>query len=89
LLQQKKEVVGEQHPDTLTSMSNLASTSLDQRQLNKVEKLEVQVLELRKEVLGKGHPDILTAINNLAITYLSQGRDEDASKLCANIEQND
>lgn len=76
-----KRVLGEEHPDMLTSMSNLASTYSSQGQWKEAEVLEVQVMETRKRVLGEKHPDTLTSMNNLALTYSSQGRWKEAEVL--------
>ena len=50
----EQEVLGEEHPDTLTSMANLASTYRNQGRWKEAEKLEVQVMETRKTKLGAG-----------------------------------
>lgn len=80
-VESSKRVLGEEHPDTLTSMSNLASTYSSQGQWKEAEVLEVQVTETRKRVLGEEHPDTLTSMNNLALTYSSQGRWKEAEVL--------
>ncbi|KAF1923465.1 kinesin light chain [Didymella exigua CBS 183.55] len=76
-----KRVLGDEHPDTLTSMANLASTYRNQGQWSEAEKLEVQVMETRKRVLGDKHPNTLTSMANLAATYRNQGRWNEAKKL--------
>jgi Tetratricopeptide repeat len=43
-------LLGAEHPDTLTSMANLASTYSDQGRWKEAEDLEVQVIETRKRV---------------------------------------
>ena len=66
--------VGERHPDTLTSMANLAfmygqlGRSAEQLTLNE------KVLKLSHEVLGERHPSTLTSMANLAATYGALGR---------------
>ena len=77
----QKKVLGMEHHSTLQSMQHLADTYTTQGQLEKAEKLQVQVLKLRRRVLGAEHPDTLTSINNLASTYQAQGRWEEAEKL--------
>jgi tetratricopeptide (TPR) repeat protein len=77
----RRELLGEEHPDTLTSMSNLASTYADQGRWKEAESLEVQVMEARKRVLGEEHPDTLTSMANLALTYSDQGRWKEAESL--------
>ncbi|KAK3374696.1 hypothetical protein B0H63DRAFT_452540 [Podospora didyma] len=77
----QEEVLGSDHPDTLTSIGNLASTYLYQGRWEAAEKLGVQVMEIRKTKLGADHPSTLTSMANLASTYRSQGRWEEAEKL--------
>ena len=69
VLEIRKRVLGEEHPNTLTSMGNLASTYADQGRWKEAEELGVQGLEARKRVLGEEHSDTLTSIANLASTY--------------------
>ncbi|KAF1346346.1 kinesin light chain 3 [Lizonia empirigonia] len=80
-----KRVLGDEHPDTLTSMANLAATYRNQGRWNEAEKLEVQVMETRKRVLGDEHPDMLTSMANLAATYRNQGRWNEAEKLFVQV----
>ena len=70
----RKEVLGEKHPDTLTSMNNLANVYKFQGRYDKVEPLYVKTLALRKEVFGEKHHDTLNSMNNLADLYQSTGR---------------
>ena len=50
LLETRKRVLGADHPNTLTSMSNLASTYRQQGRWKEAEELEVPLLETRKKV---------------------------------------
>ena len=61
-----ERVLGVEHPDTLTSMANLALAFWNQRRWNEAEELEVQVMETEKRVLGAEHPSTLTSMANLA-----------------------
>lgn len=70
----RKRVLGEEHPSTLISKANLASTFSKQGRWKEAEKLEVQVTETTKRVLREEHPDTLTGMANLALTYKNQGR---------------
>ncbi|CBF85153.1 hypothetical protein AN1580.2 [Aspergillus nidulans FGSC A4] len=81
VLETRKAVLGPEHPDTLSSMANLASTYWNQGRWNEAEKLGLQVLETRKAVLGPEHPDTLSSMANLASTYWNQGRWNEAEKL--------
>ncbi|KAN0070808.1 hypothetical protein V8E54_010973, partial [Elaphomyces granulatus] len=59
-METSKTVLGPEHPSTLCSMNNLASTYRNQGRWTEAEKLHVQVMVTRKTVLGPGHPDTLT-----------------------------
>jgi tetratricopeptide (TPR) repeat protein len=74
-------VLGQEHPNTLTSMANLASTYRNQGRWKEAEDLEVLVMETMKRVLGQEHPDTLTSMANLASTYRNQGRWKEAEEL--------
>ncbi|KAF1967610.1 kinesin light chain [Bimuria novae-zelandiae CBS 107.79] len=76
-------VLGEEHPDTLTSMANLASTYRNQGRWKEAEELFEQVMETSSRVLGEEHPSTLTSMSNLASTYRNQGRWKEAEELQA------
>jgi Tetratricopeptide repeat len=59
-------VLGQDHPSTLTSMANLASTYRNQGRWKEAEDLQKQELEICLRVLGEEHPDTLISIENLA-----------------------
>ncbi|KAF8165745.1 hypothetical protein B0H34DRAFT_251302 [Crassisporium funariophilum] len=75
VLDMRKKGLGDEHPDTLTSMGNLATT------LEDGEELQMQVLEIRKRTLGDEHPDTLISMGNLAATYSKQGDWDKAEEL--------
>ena len=77
----RKTKLGTDDRDTLTSMSNLASTYSNQGRWEEAEKLGLQVMETCKTKLGADHPNTLTSMGNLAHTWKSQGRAPDAIKL--------
>jgi tetratricopeptide (TPR) repeat protein len=74
-------LLGPEHPYTLTSLGNLASTYHNQGRWAEAEALNVQVMETHKRVLGVEHPDTLRSMGNLASTYGSQGRWAEAEAL--------
>lgn len=76
-----ERVLGREHPDTLTSMNNLALTLDYQGKHEEAEKINRQTLEISERVLGKEHPDTLTSMHNLASTLSDQGKDKEAEKL--------
>jgi Tetratricopeptide repeat len=77
----EKEGAWEEHPDTLTSMANLASTYRNQGRWKEAEELEVQLMKTSKRVLGAEHPNTLTSMANLASTYRKQDRWKEAEEL--------
>ncbi|KAI0810007.1 P-loop containing nucleoside triphosphate hydrolase protein [Xylaria sp. FL0064] len=77
----RKTVLGPNHPSTLTSMANLASTYWNQGRWKEAESLEVQVMETRKTVLGPDHPSTLISMANLAFTWKSQSHNANAVQL--------
>ena len=81
VLDMRKRVLDSEHPDTLTSMANLASTYKNQGRWKEAEELEVLVSDMRKRVLDSEHPDTLTSMVNLASTYRNQGRWKEAEEL--------
>ncbi|KAF8961379.1 hypothetical protein BDZ97DRAFT_1208591 [Flammula alnicola] len=81
VMEKRKQLLGDDHPQTLASMANLASTYRNQGRWNDAEVLEVVAMEKRKRVLGDDHPDTLTIMANLATTYSDQGCWKDAEAL--------
>ncbi len=74
-------MLGEEHPSTLTSTADLASTFSNQGRWKGAKLLFVQVKETSSRVLGEEHPNTLTSMANLASTY--QGRWEEAEEIQA------
>jgi hypothetical protein len=70
----RKKKLGVDHPDTLTSIANLASTFWNQGRWDAAEELDMQVMKTRKKKLSVDHPSTLTSMANLASTYQNQGR---------------
>ena len=81
VMETKKKELGAEHPSTLETMHNLASTYRNQGRWKEAEELDVQVIETRKRILGAEHPDTLTSMANLAHTWKCQGRHTEALKL--------
>ncbi|KAJ7836483.1 hypothetical protein B0H14DRAFT_2589699 [Mycena olivaceomarginata] len=67
VLEEQKQLLGTDHPDTLWAMTNLDATY---RQLGS-----------GKQLLGADHPDTLRAMGNLAGTYGQLGRYKEAEPL--------
>jgi tetratricopeptide (TPR) repeat protein len=81
VMETRKRVLGDKHPDTLTSMNNLALTYADQGRWDEAEELQKKVMKTRKRVLGDEHPNTLSSISNLTSTYADQGRWGEAEEL--------
>jgi tetratricopeptide (TPR) repeat protein len=77
----RERVSGEDHPDTLLSMANLAATYRKQGRPSDAEELFLAVVEVKKRVYGEKHRSTLTSMNGLASTYADQGRWKDAEEL--------
>lgn len=76
-----KEVLEAEHPETLSSMDNLAWMYKNLNRSGEAEELEVQVSKAREKALGREHPDTLVSMGNLAITLKHQHHLEQALSL--------
>ena len=76
MLEARQRIFGEEHPDTLTAISNLAGTLSAMGDLPGARALEEKVLEARQRILGEEHPDTLNTMDRLAV-YLEQVGDID------------
>ncbi len=73
-LEKRRRVLGEEHPDTLDSISNMGSLLQSQGKLVQAEPYFREALEKRRRVLGEEHPETLTAINNMGGLLEAQGK---------------
>jgi tetratricopeptide (TPR) repeat protein len=87
VMQRSKRVLGGEHPDTLNSMHNLASTYSNQGRWKEAVELRMQVVQMKKRMLGDEHPDTLKSMSNLAPTLRSQGRWKEAEELQLQVMQ--
>ena len=60
-METRKRVLGEEHPDTLTSVNNLAFTWKRQGQNAKAVDLMGECVYLRTRILGANHPNTLSS----------------------------
>jgi eukaryotic-like serine/threonine-protein kinase len=74
-------VLGEEHPETLVSMSGVAVVYQAQGKYAQAEALESKVLEVQRRVLGEEHLYTLNTMNHLASMYAEQGQIEQAQAL--------
>jgi hypothetical protein len=66
VMESRKRVLGEDHPDTLTTMGNLALTYNSQGRWKEAEELGLHVMEARKRVLGEDHPHTIASVHDLS-----------------------
>lgn len=69
----REKVLGLEHPDTATSLDNLAGLLRDQGDLAGARTLLTRAREIREKVLGPEHPHTATSVNNLAGLLQAQG----------------
>ena len=76
-----EDILGPDHPDTLTVRNNLACVYRSVGRFGEAIELFERVLAERERVLGPDHPDTLGVRNNLAVAYYSVGRLDEAIEL--------
>ncbi|KAG8854496.1 hypothetical protein FRB91_003453, partial [Serendipita sp. 411] len=76
-----KSTLGARHPDTITTMYNLAWILLSCGRLEEAERMQREVLALQNEILGQHHPNTIAAMHDLASTLKSRGQLEEAERM--------
>ena len=64
-MEMTKRVLGHEHPDTLTSMKNLAFTWKGQNRDEEALTLMKHCIQLQKKILGPGHPFTMSTLTIL------------------------
>ena len=72
---------GSEHPNTATSLNNLAELYRAQGRYGEAEPLMKRALASDEKALGPNHTDVGTDLNNLALLHYAQGRYTDAEPL--------
>jgi tetratricopeptide (TPR) repeat protein len=80
-LQTRESKLGKTHPETLTTMNNLALVLESQGKYTEAETINLQTLKLKEEVLGKTHPETLMTMGNLAGVLEKQGKYAEAETM--------
>jgi hypothetical protein len=62
----RRDKFGDDHPDTLTSATNLAGNLWWLGEYQRARALDEDTLTRRRRILGEDHPDTLTSDHNLA-----------------------
>jgi eukaryotic-like serine/threonine-protein kinase len=81
----KRRVLGEEHPDTLITMSNLAAVYEDQGKYAQAEPLQLRVLETRRRVLGEDHPSTLLSMQRLGRLYRRERKYSQAESIVSEV----
>ena len=81
VLNARKKILGEDHPETILAMENLASTYSNLGKYTEAEKAQIQVLDAKNKIVGEEHPDTLIAMGGLASIYSHQGKYTKAEEL--------
>ena len=74
-------LLGPDHPDVASSVTNLARLYVDLGRYADAEPLLKRALAIWEKALGSDHPDVALSLNNLAVLYSNQGRYVDAELL--------
>ncbi|KAJ7107926.1 hypothetical protein C8R44DRAFT_986984, partial [Mycena epipterygia] len=76
-----KQLLGEENPETILTMSNLAEIYKQLGQLKEAAELLERVMKKQKQVLGDDHLHTLLTMNNLVHTYFELSRFQEAKEL--------
>ena len=80
-LEGREKVLGLEHPDTLTSVSQLGSALLKQGKYDEAEAMHRRDLEGLEKVLGLEHPNTLASVYYLAFLFHQRQHYSTAVKL--------
>ncbi len=76
---------GQDHPDTLKSMHNLANSYVALNRPADALRLREETLAIQKRVLPPDHPNTLQSMHNLANSYYALNRSADALRLFGEV----
>jgi non-specific serine/threonine protein kinase/serine/threonine-protein kinase len=80
-LELRRELLGEDDPDTLTAADHEGSVLHAQGKLEESEAYFRRALEGRSRVLGPDHPDTISSLNNLALLLQDAGKLPESEQL--------
>ncbi|KAJ7484211.1 hypothetical protein FB451DRAFT_1083573 [Mycena latifolia] len=81
VLKKRRNLLGEDHVDTLEAMHQAAWTYHELGKFKEAEELNVVVVKRRKTNLGESHPKTMSAMADLARTYRYLGRLQETEEL--------
>ncbi|MGA9727952.1 MAG: tetratricopeptide repeat protein, partial [Methylocella sp.] len=76
-----EKVLGPEHPDTATSLNNLAFLLRDTGHAREAEPLFRRAIAIGEKTLGLEHPNVATCYSNLACLLRDAGREEESESL--------
>ncbi|MDQ1354848.1 MAG: hypothetical protein QG657_5157 [Acidobacteriota bacterium] len=76
----RKQLFGDQHQDTATSMSSVGSTYGYLGYHKKDLEYQLRALEIRQQLFGDKHPDTASSFSDIGVTYGSLGNHKKALK---------
>ena len=77
----RRRALSEDHPDTATSMNNLAILDMEEGRVADAEPLLAKALEVRRRVLGEDNPVTLVTLSNLGSLYRVEGKYQQAESV--------
>lgn len=77
----RRELLGEDHIETLVTISDLAGSLADLRRFEESEKLQRGLIETLRRLHGDEHEETLDAMSNLAVHLSQQDRNDEAIAL--------
>ena len=75
-LARRRRILGDDHPYTLVSASNLAVRLAALGEHEQARRMDEDTLARRRRILGDDHPDTLTSAKNLASRLAARGEHE-------------
>jgi tetratricopeptide (TPR) repeat protein len=69
-LAKSSRIFGEDHPESLASLNNVASLCLSMGEFDRALRLYKECLAKRRQILGEDHPNTLISLNHLAVLFL-------------------
>ncbi len=76
-----RNVLGEDHPNSLEAMKCLATAFVDEGRFNEAEALYLNRVETHIRILGEEHLETIGSMKDLAVVYCGQGRFAEAEPL--------
>jgi tetratricopeptide (TPR) repeat protein len=81
LVETARRSLGEDNPNTLNAMNDLALTYRYEAKYSQAEPLYLKLLDLQQRVFGAAHPRRFATLNDLALLYLNEGNSTRAEAL--------